>query len=352
MTIFDEAMNAARAVIENEYARLRSLITELEISNAALMGDIDHLTLEIQGVRATYDAVVSSLEKVANENSALKRQNEALIVDNAALRAEIERLKALVPVVEVTKFGADATGTSSQAQTNVIAKYGDGSAIRQFFTGLPQIAPRNAKASVVHASWKPASVAAITPEAVTAATANLKPGDCVEVWHEIDKKVRDGQFTKAEGIARKNKFYDVVKAVRPDLLVVNTLTGWELEPNNSSTKGNIDQWAEIKADLLGVDCDGVHGWPYPNYDSEIQTAVNFVKKFPSYKGWTVPEFGTSRNAANDASGINRASWAASYAGKFKAAGAKYVCLYTYESTPGNDFTTDAEVNTWRGIVSA
>lgn len=298
-------------------------------------------------------SLAEALGVAASERNALAAAVAERDTTIAELRARIVELEKPDPEPEprTTIFGADAAGTGSSAQPIVVAKWGTDIAVRQFFTGFAQIAPRDPSVSIVHASWKPSSVSAITESAVRAATANLLPGDCVEVWHEADKKVRDGIFAHAEGIARKNRFYDVVRIVRPDLLVVNTLTGWEADPNNSTTRGNIDKWAEVRADLLGLDCDGVHGWPYPNYDGEIATAKAFLAKFPAYKGWCVPEFGTSRNATNDADGRTRAMWALGYAEKFAGAGAEYVCLYEYESTVGNAFTTAAELSAWRAVTA-
>lgn len=312
---------------------------------------------ELLGILTAHDA-----EREANLARAQAAEGEVaeLLAEVAALEARVRELEAQVPDPDpepepdpdpgVTVFGADATGTSGSAQATVIGKWGQGVAIRQFFTGLGQIASRNPDAGIVHCSWKPASVSAITPTAVAAAVANLRPGDCVEVWHESDKKVRDGVYTFDEALRRKNRFYDVIQEVRPDLLVVNTLTGWEAEPGNTSTRGNIDKWAGVKADLLGLDCDGIHGFPYPNYTSEIDTAVEFLEDFPAYKGWCVPEFGTSRSS-QDPTGSARADWATNYANKFLAAGAHYVCLYEYESTTGNAFTTTAEINAWRSFTA-
>jgi hypothetical protein len=309
----------------------------------AVLGQVDGEIAETETRANTAEAAAAELaETVADRDITI----DALRVLVAELEA---RIKELEHPPTGTVFGADATGTSATGQANVLTKWGDGAAIRQFFTGFGQVAPRDRRASVVHASWKPASLGVITDAAVTAATANLLPGDCVEVWHESDKKVRDGVYTHVEALARKNRFYDTVKRVRPDLLVVNTLTGWEAEPGNSTTRGNIDKWAAVKADLLGLDCDGIHGWPYTNYDGEIAAAVAFVEKFPAYKGWCVPEFGTSRHT-NDQSGATRAQWATTTAAKFKAAGAAYVCLYEFESTPGNAFTTPAELAAWRSLI--
>lgn len=337
MTSSADRLLAVLTEIDNEAAQAEAALTEAQ-GRAA---DLDEL---LAALRVERDALASTLA-----------QRDDTITQLRARIAELEERPAPAPDPDPeppagTVFGADATGTTAAAQARVIDKWGSGIAVRQFFTAFSQVAPRDSRIGVVHASWKPTSVSAITETAVRAACANLRAGDVVEVWHESDKKVRDGLYTHSEALARKNRFYEIVKAVRPDLLVANTLTGWEAEPGNSATRGNIDKWAEVRADLLGLDCDGIHGYPYPNYDGEIATARAFLAKFPAYKGWCVPEFGTSRDAANDASGQVRATWATSYGKKFAAAGAAYVCLYEYESTPGNAFSTAAELSAWRTLT--
>lgn len=355
---FDAELMGAEAEIEQARAAQATAERTRDEAQARadhFEGEYDDAVEENERLRgriAELDLVVADLRSVVEGRDRLIEHLKARV---AELEAGQEEPPPPPPVTTV--FGADAASTSLSAQARVIEKWGSYISMRQFFTGFEQVAPRDPRVGVLHCSWKPTSVDAITETAVRAACANLRPGDVVEVWHELDRKVRVGTrtlsgvlITHAVGLAMKNRFYDVVKAVRPDLLVANTLTGWEADPNNSTTKGNIDKWAEVKADILGLDCDGIHGFPYPNYDGEIATAKAFLAKFPAYNGWCVPEFGTSRNATNDASGTERAKWAAGYAAKFEAAGARYVCLYEYESTPGNAFSTSAELAAWSALT--
>lgn len=272
----------------------------------------------------------------------------------ARITAELEEYKRThpdLPVPRRTIFGGCPAGGGSSlaAAQTVVDKWGKGAAVRQFLaTGA---APRPVDAGVTHHSWKP-TLAQITDTWVTSATKALLAGDGVEVWHEADAKVRKGQLTFTDVVARKNKFYDAVKRVRPDLRVVNTLTGQALSDYG---KEEWQKWGVVKADLLGLDADGIHDTKAPldiPYEDEIARVTLFLAANLSYTGWCVPEFGTSRPGW-DSRGMERAAWAAKYAALFEAAGAVYVCLYDYESTPGNRFVVaSAEFDVWRGLTSA
>jgi hypothetical protein len=284
--------------------------------------------------------------KTARAGAALVPGLQQRIAELMARVAELEK----PPVVpRVTKFGAcpQAGGTSLAAAQTVIAKWGKGAAVRQFLgTG---VAERPADAGIVHISWKP-TLAQITDTWVKSVTANLKPGDCVEVWHEADKKVTDGILTYTDAVARKNAFYDTVKRVRPDLLVVNTLTGWLLDPKS---KGDVERWAAVKADVLGVDCDGVRptALPYTNYDDETRTALAFLEKHPTYKWFSVPEFGCPRIPSADPDGKLRAAYHQKYADLWAASGkCLYVTLYEYNSNPNYSLETPAEKTQWAALV--
>lgn len=319
-----------------------------------------------------YDEIDSAFASMQNQLSVLDAEANVLRAENSALSTEVdelhievERLRELLEQQEkTTVFGAcptngvSGTNPSLASMQAVVDKFGPGVAIRTFIGASSNMVSVNRlpKSSVekMHVSWKPTSVGVITDAAVQSACINLLPGDVVEVWHESDKKVRDGVFSMAECLARKNAFYDAVKRVRPDLLVVNTLTGWEADEDNPSTQGNIDKWAQVRADLLGLDCDGVNVYPYTSYDSEIATAVDFVDRFNvnaggTYKGWSVPEFTVDRHATYDVNGSNRIAWAQQYATKFRDAGADYVCWFDYNmsSTSHEALELSNEINAWK-----
>lgn len=260
--------------------------------------------------------------------------------------------------VATTQFGACPTnpgGFSASAQQTVVDKFGPGASIRQFGTDFTQVAAHVAGAGVVHVSWKPGSVAAITESAVAAATANLEDGDIVEVWHEIDKKIRDGVFTRTEGIARKNAFYDVIQTLnaqpgRPQLLVANTLTGWEADPDNGTTHGDLTQWYDVKADVLGLDLDGIDG--LPDYADEVPVAVAFVDRpGDTYTKWSVPEFG-GEPVAGDADDSDRVAWVNFHGANLRDNGAYTVAYYDYVVSRDYPLDTPASVDAWRTFVAS
>lgn len=252
-----------------------------------------------------------------------------------AAKAEADLAAHMLTHKPATLYGGcpPGGGTSLAAQQSVVDRWWVGAFVRQFMaTGR---APRAEDAGRVHISWKP-TLAQITRAWVESATANLLPGDYVEVWHELDRKVRLKALTKADGVARKNRFYDLVTEVRPDLLVVNTLTGQALSDYGDE---EWQEWGVVKAHRLGLDADGIHDKRAPldiPYEDEVDRVVRFLSANPSYGGWLVPEFGTSRPGW-DTKGLERAAWATKYGRLFAAAGAEAVALYDYESTPGNQF---------------
>ncbi|MBC9733418.1 hypothetical protein [Nocardioides marmotae] len=242
-------------------------------------------------------------------------------------------------------------GTSLEAQSSVLAKWGEGACVRQFFPAFSVPAPRDPAASVVHASWKPVAPGLVTPAAVAALTADLLPGDVVEVWHEPDTKMREGELTMREALALKNRFHDVVKQVRPDLRVACTLSGWEADPANPVTRGDIDRWAAVRADLLGLDLDGVRPerLPYPNFHGEMDTARDFVAQRGDYQGWCVPEFGAPR-IETDVDGEARAQWLLACGLLLAESDPAYVALFEYPTSPGYELTSPAELSAWRSFV--
>lgn len=308
----------------------------------------DRLTRDVDDAGITIRAL---LEGVNDRDASIA----AVTLQRDNLRAEFEAYKAShpdvpVPPVQRTLFGAcpeKPGGTTLVAQARVIEKWGKGAAIRQFLSGITQVAPRHAGAGIVHVSWKEFSKANLTPAKVEAACANLLAGDCVEVIHESDNDGLTGQAL-ADRIALKSLFYDVVKTVRPDLLVVNTLTGWALDPKSGT---DLSPWGRVKADVLGVDCDGIRPTklPYTNYEDETKGALKFIATYADsgYRWFSVPEFGCPRIPAADPDGSIRAAWHDHYAALWSGTGkCLAVTLYEYDSSPNYSLTLTAELTGW------
>lgn len=254
-------------------------------------------------------------------------------------------------------FGAcpDKTGSSNKGLADakrVTDKWGKGAAVRQYFGGIGDVAPRDPNAGIVHASWKEFNKANLTAAKVKAAVANLLPSDVVEVGHESDNDGLTGT-TQAARVDIKNTFYDVVKQVRPDLLVANTVTGWALDPKSST---DMSVWVgAVKADVLGADCDGIRPTklPYTNYEDETRTAVALIAKYAAmgYRWFSLPEFGCPRIPAADPDGDLRAAYHDHYARLWTETGkCLYVCLYEYDSSPNYSLTTHAEISGWMSWV--
>lgn len=275
---------------------------------------------------------------------------------NAALEEaqhwQDEYNKALKP--QRTLFGACPTnpgGESFSAAQRVIDKWGTGVAIRQFRSELAT--PHNPEgATIVHTSYKPNLDDVISGklDAQIRAVAKATPaGHIVEIWHEADSKVRSGSIDKNKVIEAKNRFYDLVKAENPDALVCTTYTGWLFEPKS---KLNLEEWAGVKADLLGVDLDGIQSWPYPDYTDEIPRAATAAAQW-GYQGWCVPELGMDIQP-QDTGGVARAEWILKYAKLLKDYGAKYVAWFDYAMsaarTPGYQLHTPLEVAAWRSLI--
>lgn len=249
-------------------------------------------------------------------------------------------------------------GSSLTAAQRVTSLWGTRAAIRQFNGGGLGTPLRIPDCPLIHYSWKPSSSGAITTSNVSATLDQAVEGDQIivaEVWHEIDKKVRDGVFSRSNGIGRKNKFYDVVKTLYGNrVLVANTLTGWEADPDNSRTDGDITPWADVDADLLGIDLDGIKpsSRTYPGYLDEIGPVHDFLtsSRADLYTGWAVPEFGAPR-ASGDPSGTIRAAWHNTCLNRYRVEGCSYVTAYEYNSTPGYAITTAAEVAGWAAQIA-
>ena len=253
--------------------------------------------------------------------------------------------------VAKTLFGACPDAGSSPA--GVVAKYGNGVAIRWFDSGdgiskVP-VRPSKAQCSLFHASWKVLGQT-LTDANVTNACKNLLPGDKVTVEHEFDvKHKKDGSAADlAARMAQVKKFHEIVKRVRPDLVTVSVLAGWRFHPNG-------DDWAPYVgvADVLGVDLDGANDRKaYVDWTAclpEIKKMANL-----HYNGrWTCPEYGWPRldTAPESTTGEKRLAEIKREMPTLLAAKPEEIIWFDYPTTPTYPFTTAAEISYWKSLVA-
>jgi hypothetical protein len=185
-----------------------------------------------------------------------------------------------------------------------VTKYGTGASLRGFSGGGLASLSRPAGVSNVHWSWKPTLGQAVTDSQIKAATANLRAGDIVELWHESDVKYRteaktygtaEAQRRLTQRLTLKNQFHDSVVRLRragaiPRVRTCNTWAGWSVD--STSSVNPMTPSLHCRADLLGIDMDGIPAsdtfYPY----AERQMGAKFVKAMTdgNYTGWTIPEF--------------------------------------------------------------
>lgn len=300
-------------------------------------------------LRAATTKAEMLLAELAVSDQAL---NDALAAE-AAKDAEIADLtKQLAdcknppppPPPQTTRFGACPIKGGNIA--GVVSKWGNGVAIRSFVSGGFITVTVPASAGPIHQSWKPPIGSPINGANVAAACAYFRAGDYVEIWHEADVKFRSGSFTASQVqqvIDMKNWFYDVVHSVRPDLLVPATFGAWMFDDRSGQYPGTLTDpstaefYSKIKADIIGVDCDGyTSSTQYPDFTSVVRNVKEFVAKH-GYKGWSVPEFIHPR-LSGDANGNGRAAWLTKWSQAFKDGGAGYVTAYDYNYRPNEEIT--------------
>jgi len=274
-------------------------------------------------------------------------------------------------------FGA-CPGPESGSAAGVVTKWGTGTGVRIFNGSGLATESRPTGASLVHVSWKPPGD--VTEALVRAAVANFRAGDMVEIWHEVDvkynKAVKAGDTAGAlaeanQRVEQKNAFYDIVKRIRPDLLVAHTIAVYPFNSQSLYTgTANPSQasWygSRVKADVIGADFDGNADLKqYPTWVNAIANLQDFVRRFEPYKYWTVGEFvhprldGQNGEAVFDADGTKRAAWAKSWAQKFDAAspGPVAVMLFDTQANAVNNRTGQEflrgtpEYNAWRPYTS-
>lgn len=286
-------------------------------------------------------------------------------------RLQIARVRAtsvpvVTPPVGAVWFGAcpaNPGGESLAAAQTVLTKWGTGASIRQFKTNIS--APNHpAGASIVHTSMRPNKTQVLNGslDSTILSMINATPnGDIIEFYHEPDN---DGLNSTgiAEMIAVKNYLYDMKQTIKPGVLVAATFTGgfWASYGNDSTR----DTWTStLRCDLLGLDADGVHDGTGPTYDTSYADEVANVKRYMTrhafkFPGWTVPEFGTSRQPW-DTTGTPRANWIQAQSQIFITNGAYSVMAYDYNTSAhgtDNDYnqfkTGTPEYTTWRARVAS
>jgi hypothetical protein len=254
------------------------------------------------------------------------------------------------PTITGTYIGAcpaNPGGESSSAAQTVISKWGTGAAIIQFFGSDITKGPyRPAGASVVHSSYKPSIASVLNgslDDEIRALIQRTPAGDIIEFYHEPDN---DGLSASgiADMIAAKNRLYEIKQQIKPSVLVAATMTGGFFANYTSESKRV--PWYGLKADLVGLDADGVHDTTGPTYYMTYADEIAGVKAFmthgTTWKGWTVPEHGTSRQPW-DTTGDARANWFTAQLKLFKDNGAYAVMLYDYNTSAHNTSTNYNQV---------
>jgi hypothetical protein len=251
-----------------------------------------------------------------------------------------------------TLFGACAMKGSTS--DSIVTRWGQGAAGRIFRSATFDNPTTNPGFGIVHTSYKPtpAAVNSGSLDAAITATAKATPaGHVLEIWHEADRQVALGTYTFAEIRDAKNRFFRLVEAANPQVLVANTFTGWRWD---YKSKYDTAPWGTVNGHILGIDFDGVRptALPYTNYDDETNGALTFIDRYAAagYRWFSAPEFGCPR-VSSDPDGIERAKYIRKYADLWKATGrCLYVCAYEFDSSPGYSLTKPAEFNAWKSYI--
>jgi hypothetical protein len=187
----------------------------------------------------------------------------------------------------------------------------------------------------------------------------MKAGDYAEVWHEADVKFNNGSLTAAQCQQvkdMKNWFYDAIQSVRPDLQVPLTFGAWIFDDRSSKYPGTAgdpaesEYWSDVKADVIGIDCDGYASTTnYPDFTSCIKNVKAYIAKH-GFGGWSVPEFIHPR-LASDPSGNGRAGFLTTNGTKMRDGGAAYVTLFDYDYRPNQEVLAGTpEFAAWKAFI--
>jgi hypothetical protein len=293
----------------------------------------------------------------------------ALVTKTVSVTA-VAPVPAPPPVISTgTLFGACPTnpgGASLTAAQTVAQKFGGIPAVRQF-NGAELTWNATPAKTAVHRSWKPA--ASVTNAQIDtllrAADADaVKNGvkHILTFWHEPDNDSLSAG-ARADRIALINRLHE--RKVALGLKNVQTsviFTGGFFASYGS--QANRDLWNGVKGDLVGLDADGVHTTTTSatDYTTKYDDEVANVKKFMAtniFVGWTVPEFGTSRQNYFDPTGSKRAAWMKYWGEYFAAQGAAQVLFYDYDTSAHNGTTDNynviktgtSEFTVWKALIA-
>lgn len=328
----------------------------------------------------TIDDVTTAVAAYGAEQfaaGAASRQDEVDVVRQSLTRTQEQLQAALARIDELTKTAPTPTPTPPPTKTGtrfgacvlttaaaVPSKYGKGASIRVFYDKpagqLPW--PTAPAGTLLHVSYKMAGKT-YTDAQIDAMLTKAR-GHLITVNHEPDN---DG-WTATQIAAWKalnNRVYDRNVTLGRPARIVPTFTGdfW----SNHTTDAERDVWLkDLKADLYGLDFDGVHDnqtskpadLVYRVGKSEVTNAdeIAALKRAMSkygVPGFCVPEFGTSRRPW-DTDGAGRTKWLRNNAQRFIDAGAEAVHWYDEQANGKDDRILDPspEIDAMRTLVAA
>lgn len=248
--------------------------------------------------------------------------------DGSDIQITLDYMYNPAPPPKRTKFG-DTQRSVSGGLAEVDKAYGGpGATARVYFTGAPgQIPPDRA----VIASFKQAQTTA-------AGLASLALAERRFYFHEIDHQER---ITPKAPITRAQWKTDMIAMGLTDVcLTADCFVNTAKNPADYLVDG---------VTHIGVDFDGISGGTsYHDYSKALAAVIAFCDAHGLT--WGVPEFGTDRQTW-DTDGSGRAAWLIYWAGKFRAAGAEYVCVWEYSAQPGSLFTAAAEITAVRALLA-
>jgi hypothetical protein len=273
------------------------------------------------------------------------------------------------PPATTTFIGACPIASEGGTAADLITKWGSGTAQRSFTGGGFNVAPKPNGISQVHHSWKPTLGQAITDQQIISSVANLDDGDFVTLWHETPVKYRNGSLSLAEteqSLAMQNDFHARVVRLRqagtiPMLYTVFVDAAWmwdspSLYPGTANDPGSAEYWGQrINADYVGIDTDAYANLTrYPDFTNSVENVQAFIKKFPKFKGWTVPEIMHPR-IDSDPSGSQRATWITNQVNMMlsQPVPPKAIHLFDTNHRPNQVFLPGSpEFNAWKALLQA
>ena len=272
--------------------------------------------------------------------------------DAAALTAAIAKLEgddqATVATVQQQLTAAEAQVAQLQSQVRPGCLFGD--TIRSTSGGVAEIDATYGPGKVLrHFSPKTLEAPLVTdrPEVGswnvgTPTAAQVAPYRYVAYIHEVDSAIRKSATTLA---AWQQQMATLVAELGGDKVCV-ILTAWCFETADPTV------YLVPGVTHYAVDFDGQSpSKPTDTAYHDWTKALAAVTGFAAVHGltWGVPEFGVNRGAF-DPTGTARAAWLLTWALRFAAAGAQYVCLWEASSQAGSEFTSPAEIAAVRSLL--